>query len=458
MDRVLLRRPHSCSWRRCPSASRPTSGRRLTGERADRPAHRGAPGASSRPQAHRLGRSARLHQGHPGAPAHVPSPARRIAGLARPGHARSRSRCRRASACPRTQSCVVRSPSWWARSTATSAHRSGSRSCTCAARSSDAELAALYAAADVAWVGPLRDGMNLVAKEFVACQRDGEAACSSSASSPAPPRSSARRFASTRTTRSAPQTPCCGRSRWTPDSRAERMAALQRARPAQRRRGMGGPLHRRPARCHRARARGACAATARPRRRSRCSGRLRRPPAIDCSCSTTTARSCASPAGRSEAAPTPLLLELLAQSVGARSATHDRARQRPRPFGHRAAGSATCPGLWLAAEHGALLARRGSRLGAAPRRRRRRLEGARPAGARAVRRQRPRVVRGGEGALRRLALPSGGRRVRGLARERAGGDPGEPAGRHRAHRPARQQGRRGPLRVGQQGRGRGIAS
>jgi trehalose 6-phosphate synthase/phosphatase len=36
------------------------------------------------------------------------------------------------------------------------------------------ELAALYAAADVAWVGPLRDGMNLVAKEFVACQRDGD--------------------------------------------------------------------------------------------------------------------------------------------------------------------------------------------------------------------------------------------------------------------------------------------
>jgi trehalose 6-phosphate synthase/phosphatase len=36
------------------------------------------------------------------------------------------------------------------------------------------ELAALYAAADVGWVGPLRDGMNLVAKEFVACQRDGD--------------------------------------------------------------------------------------------------------------------------------------------------------------------------------------------------------------------------------------------------------------------------------------------
>lgn len=32
------------------------------------------------------------------------------------------------------------------------------------------ELAALYAAADVAWVGSLRDGMNLVAKEYIASQ------------------------------------------------------------------------------------------------------------------------------------------------------------------------------------------------------------------------------------------------------------------------------------------------
>jgi trehalose 6-phosphate synthase/phosphatase len=33
-----------------------------------------------------------------------------------------------------------------------------------------AELAALYATADVCWVAPLRDGMNLVAKEYVACK------------------------------------------------------------------------------------------------------------------------------------------------------------------------------------------------------------------------------------------------------------------------------------------------
>ena len=35
------------------------------------------------------------------------------------------------------------------------------------------ELAALYQLADVAWVTPLRDGMNLVAKEYAACQPEG---------------------------------------------------------------------------------------------------------------------------------------------------------------------------------------------------------------------------------------------------------------------------------------------
>jgi trehalose 6-phosphate synthase/phosphatase len=37
-----------------------------------------------------------------------------------------------------------------------------------------AELAALYASADVALVTPLRDGLNLVAKEFVACKSSGD--------------------------------------------------------------------------------------------------------------------------------------------------------------------------------------------------------------------------------------------------------------------------------------------
>jgi trehalose 6-phosphate synthase/phosphatase len=38
------------------------------------------------------------------------------------------------------------------------------------------ELVALYKLADVCWVGPLRDGMNLVAKEYVACKVDGDGA------------------------------------------------------------------------------------------------------------------------------------------------------------------------------------------------------------------------------------------------------------------------------------------
>jgi trehalose 6-phosphate synthase/phosphatase len=37
---------------------------------------------------------------------------------------------------------------------------------------SDAQLLALYRAADVMLVTPVRDGMNLVAKEFVACRAD----------------------------------------------------------------------------------------------------------------------------------------------------------------------------------------------------------------------------------------------------------------------------------------------
>jgi trehalose 6-phosphate synthase/phosphatase len=36
------------------------------------------------------------------------------------------------------------------------------------------ELVGLYKLADVCWVGPLRDGMNLVAKEYVACKPEGD--------------------------------------------------------------------------------------------------------------------------------------------------------------------------------------------------------------------------------------------------------------------------------------------
>jgi trehalose 6-phosphate synthase/phosphatase len=36
------------------------------------------------------------------------------------------------------------------------------------------ELVALYQLADICWVGPLRDGMNLIAKEYVACKGEGD--------------------------------------------------------------------------------------------------------------------------------------------------------------------------------------------------------------------------------------------------------------------------------------------
>lgn len=38
---------------------------------------------------------------------------------------------------------------------------------------SRAQLVALYRVADIGWITPLRDGMNLVAKEYVACKEDG---------------------------------------------------------------------------------------------------------------------------------------------------------------------------------------------------------------------------------------------------------------------------------------------
>ena len=47
-------------------------------------------------------------------------------------------------------------------------------------------LSAYYRAADVALVTPLKDGMNLVAKEYCACRVDGDGVLSSP-SSPAPP-------------------------------------------------------------------------------------------------------------------------------------------------------------------------------------------------------------------------------------------------------------------------------
>jgi trehalose 6-phosphate synthase len=76
-----------------------------------------------------------------------------------------------------------------------------------------ADLAALYQTADVMVVTPLRDGMNLVAKEFVAARATTPGRWCS-ASSPGRPPSSRTRSWSTRTTWTGSRRRCCGR--WTP--------------------------------------------------------------------------------------------------------------------------------------------------------------------------------------------------------------------------------------------------
>ena len=65
------------------------------------------------------------------------------------------------------------------------------------------EMAALYRAADIMVVTPYRDGMNLVAKEYVACRSTTTPARWCSRSSPAPPTSCGRPGWSTPTTSTA---------------------------------------------------------------------------------------------------------------------------------------------------------------------------------------------------------------------------------------------------------------
>ncbi len=55
-------------------------------------------------------------------------------------------------------------------------HRPAGRSPTCTPPTPREEMAALYRAADVMVVTPYRDGMNLVAKEYVACRYDDDGA------------------------------------------------------------------------------------------------------------------------------------------------------------------------------------------------------------------------------------------------------------------------------------------
>ncbi len=90
------------------------------------------------------------------------------------------------------------------------------------------EMAALYLAADVMLVTSLRDGMNLVAKEFVAACVDDARRRWCSRSSPAPPTSSPARCWSTRTTSTASRTPSSGPPQMDPRELRPRMRRLRR--------------------------------------------------------------------------------------------------------------------------------------------------------------------------------------------------------------------------------------
>ena len=84
-----------------------------------------------------------------------------------------RSRRRAASASAPTASCASASSAPWAASTASSGASGTPRSTTSTTISRAKTSCALYAAADVMLVTPLRDGMNLVCKEYVATRHRG---------------------------------------------------------------------------------------------------------------------------------------------------------------------------------------------------------------------------------------------------------------------------------------------
>ncbi len=181
------------------------------------------------------------------------------------------------------------------------------------------ELAALYAAADVGWVAPLRDGMNLVAKEYVACQQGragvlllsefagaaremGEAIRVNPYDEPGSADALERALA-------MPE-----------DERRERQAALPRAGPAEQRHHLGRALRRRPREPRSAGARRRGHRGSRASAAGDSAGPSAAPPG-GLSTSTTTGRSCRSqPPGGRHAGP-----------VGAR----DRRRARPAQGHHR---------------------------------------------------------------------------------------------------------------------------
>ena len=163
----------SCRRRRSRSPSTPRSSTSWPGRESVEQRSQGDPRAARQPRdGPARHRPARLHQGHL-----RPAPRVRRADRRR-GALRSRtpSSCRwpprPASGSSSTASCATRSTGSSAASTATSA-RIGSPAIHYLHTSyPKEEMAALFRAADVMVVTPLRDGMNLVAKEYVACRYD----------------------------------------------------------------------------------------------------------------------------------------------------------------------------------------------------------------------------------------------------------------------------------------------
>ena len=142
---------------------------------AGRDAGRGDPRAARQPhEGAARRRPARLHQGHLRPAARVRRAGRRRATSTSRTPSSSRSRRRRASGSSSTACCATTSTGWSAgingdlgrigRPAIHYLHASYPRE----------EMAALFRAADVMVVTPLRDGMNLVAKEYVACRFDDD--------------------------------------------------------------------------------------------------------------------------------------------------------------------------------------------------------------------------------------------------------------------------------------------
>ena len=128
--------------------------------------------ACARRAARRRRRPPGLHQGHRGAAAGRRAPA---GALPASSAAASRSSSSRRRAAPRssaTASSTSASRRWPRASTSASATAATGRSSCCARTTSRPTVFRYYRAADVCYVSSLHDGMNLVAKEFVAARDD----------------------------------------------------------------------------------------------------------------------------------------------------------------------------------------------------------------------------------------------------------------------------------------------